>query len=205
MKFIHFKEKLQKLGLFSLSDIHVLDPEFHRNQLTEWLKKGYIKKLKKGFYFFSDVVMNDSFLHKAANKIYDPSYVSMELALAQYGFIPESVYGITSISTRKTKTIVTDIGTFFYRNIKPNLMFGYRLEKTPGTLYKMASPEKAVLDFLYFNNTLQHLSSIQEMRFNATEMRLILDWEICNRYLAIFNSTSLTQRFKKLKAYIQDA
>jgi predicted transcriptional regulator of viral defense system len=202
MKFIQFKEKLQKLSLFSLADIHILDPGFHRNQLTGWLRQGYIKKLKKGFYFFSDTVMDESFLYIVANKIYSPSYVSLEFSLAHYGFIPESVYAITSISTRKTKTIVTDIGTFLYRNIKTDLMFGYHLEKTSALTYKTASPEKTVLDFLYFNKTLGDLSSIQEMRFNVVEMQSKIDWEKCDRYLVAFNSPTLNNRFQQLKAYI---
>ena len=37
-----------------------------------------------------------------ANKIYSPSYISLETALSYYGLIPESVYALTSVSTRKT-------------------------------------------------------------------------------------------------------
>lgn len=205
MKFIEFKEKLKKLSIFSLSDINVINPEFHRNQLTEWLSKGYIKKIKKGYYFFSDVTIDDAFLYMTSNKIYAPSYVSMEIVLANHEFIPESVYGITAITTRKTKIITTDLGVFMYRNIKKNLFFGYNLEKRIDGVYKIASKEKAMLDFLYFNPNLESDLAIQEMRFNIQEIQSKMDWDLCKTYLKIFDSVKLNKRFKKFEGYIKDA
>jgi predicted transcriptional regulator of viral defense system len=205
MKYISFKEKLKELPIFSLSDIRIIAPKFHRNQLTEWMQKGYIKKIKKGFYFFSDCNVDDFFLNFAANKIYAPSYISMELALARYGFIPESVYGITSVSTRKTQTITSEISTFIYRNIKPSLWFGYQLEKNNFITCKIASPEKALLDFFYFNKTLQDFSAIEEMRFNIQEIQLKINWDICTNYLAVFQSNQLNKRFNLFKEYVLNA
>ncbi len=205
MKYIEFKKIFEKMPVFSLSDIHTISPAFHRQQLTQWLKKGYIQKLKKGFYFFSDRTIDDEIFNHIANKIYSPSYVSLELALSRYEFIPESVYGITSVSSRKTQTIVTPVGTFIYRHIKPELMFGYELRESANIHYKLAFPEKAILDFLYLNSDLHNPAAIEEMRFNTEEIQAIMDWNRCEQYLDIFQSQQLRKRFNLFKEHVTHA
>jgi predicted transcriptional regulator of viral defense system len=200
VKYADFKRLLGKMPIFSLSDIWPIATGFHRHQHTQWSQKGYIQKLKKGVYFFSDAVVDEAFLYGAAGKIYAPSYISMELALAVYGFIPESVYAITSISTRKTQTISTSIGTFMYKHVKPRLMFGYHLQKKDGLYYNIASPEKALLDYLYLNPRLSDSGAIREMRFNWEEMRTTLNSNVFNAYLNSFNSKEMNRRVNVLRS-----
>ena len=122
MRFMDFKEKLKPFSVFSLSEIRKVDSNFQRRRLNEWQEKGYIKKVIRGHYIFSDLELEESVLFEIANRIYKPSYISFEIALSYYSFIPESVYIITSASTRKTYRFSTSIGTFTYRMIKPCLL-----------------------------------------------------------------------------------
>ena len=115
--------------VFSLSDIRKVDPEFYRPRLNEWQAKGYIKKLRRGYYMFADLALNEQALFFIANRLYVPSYVSFEMALSYYGLIPEGVYLVTSVSTKKTSTFKTPIAQFLYKTMKPSLFFGYQLEK----------------------------------------------------------------------------
>ena len=62
-----------------------------------------------------------------ANRIYEPSCISRESALAYYLVIPEPVLGVTSVSSRKTRQFDSEWGRFSYRSIKPTLMYGYRV------------------------------------------------------------------------------
>ncbi len=125
MQYNLFKSSLKDFTIFSLNDIKQVDPRFHRRRLNEWQIKGYLKKVIKGYYIFSDLEFNENILFEIANKIYSPSYVSFEMALSYYDLIPESVYGITSASTRRTYNFKTSIAEFNYRTIKPQLHFGY--------------------------------------------------------------------------------
>jgi len=70
-------------------------------------------KLKRGLYVLNkhDRKINPS-LKLLANQFYFPSYVSMEYARNFYGLIPERVYQITSVSTRKTARFKNDLGEF---------------------------------------------------------------------------------------------
>jgi predicted transcriptional regulator of viral defense system len=103
MRFREFESKIRALPAFNLNDVRKLDPGFHRQQLTYWLNQGYIKPLAGGYYLLADREMDEMLLFMVANKIYEPSYVSLESALAYYEIIPETVFGVTSISSRKTK------------------------------------------------------------------------------------------------------
>ena len=127
MQYIELKESLKEFTIFSLADIERIDSNFYRRRLNEWQDKGYIKKIIKGYYIFSDLELSENILFEIANRIYSPSYISFEMALSYYHLIPESVYGITSASTRRTYKFKTPIAEFSYRTIKHNLFFGYNL------------------------------------------------------------------------------
>ncbi|MCJ7525291.1 MAG: hypothetical protein MUP71_08725, partial [Candidatus Aminicenantes bacterium] len=149
MQYLEFQNALKDFTVFSLADIRQAEPGFHRRRLNEWQEKGYIKKVIKGHYVFSGLELDERVLFEIANRIYAPSYVSFEMALSYYGLIPESVFGITSASTRKTSRFSTTLGEFLYRTIQPRLFFGFEIRRHGGKTFKIAQPEKAFLDFLY--------------------------------------------------------
>jgi len=169
MRYQELKDKLKDFVVFTLNDIRKTTPDFHRRRLNEWQDKGYIKKLRRGFYMFSDLSLNEQSMYLIANKLYAPSYISMEAALSYYGLIPEGVYTMTSISTKKTSKFMTPIAQFSYRSIKPSLFFGYKLEKYMGQSYKIAEIEKVLLDYVYFNPKMADELDFQGWRFNSED------------------------------------
>ena len=107
MYFQDFKAQLKDFQIFSISDIRKADPRFYPARLSEWQKKGYIKKLRRGYYIFADAILNEAALFLIANRLYMPSYVSFESALSYYGLIPEGVYSVTSACGKKTSSFGT--------------------------------------------------------------------------------------------------
>ena len=85
-----------------------------------------------------------------ANQLYQPSYVSLESALSYYGIIPEGVYAITSISSKKTQQFNNPLGHFMYHHIDPELFGDFVMQKDEfnNPVY-IASKERAIIDFLY--------------------------------------------------------
>jgi len=205
MQYLEFKEKLKEFLVFSLADVRKAAPTFYRSRLNEWQKKGYLKKIVRGHYAFSDAELNESVLFIIANKIYNPSYISFEMALSYYHFIPESVYEITSATSRKTYTFSTPFGEFFYRRIKPSLMFGYTLIPYRQYMVKIAEPEKALLDCLYINSRFRSENDFFEMRLNKDEILGQINVEKLQRYLALFQNQSLSQRTHQFLEYIHHA
>ena len=167
MNYLSLRNALRDFTVFSLRDIRRIEPGFHRRRLSEWQAKGYIRKVIKGFYVFADLPLEEMVLFEIANRVYKPSYVSLESALAHYQLIPESVFGLTSVSTRRTYHFSSDIAEFRFRTVKPELFFGYDLVSVHGKRVKIAWPEKAVLDFLYLNPRYRSAPDFESLRIDA--------------------------------------
>jgi len=150
-----------------------------------------IKKIVKGYYLFSDVDIDEGTLSAIANKIYKPSYISFETAMSHYRLIPESIYMITSASTRRTYLFETPVARFSYRTIKPALFFGYSL--LPGGI-KMAFMEKAILDYFYINPSVRTVNDFASLRVNREEMLSRLNKERLTEYMRRFNQKRLSKR-----------
>ncbi len=166
-----------KSPVFSRTDLALSGYSILDYQLSLWVKKGYLIRLKNGLYAFSretDKVRAES----VAFLLCQPSYLSLESALAWYGFIPEIVYAYTSVTARITRTFENHWGRFIYRHVKSDLFWGYVERKTEQGPYLIAEPEKALLDYFYLNlariNTDDDFDSI---RLNKDEMGKTLDKE----------------------------
>lgn len=204
MTFIDFQNQLSGYLVFSLQDARKVFSGFSYRQLDRWEKKGYLKKIKRGFYCFYSQQMDRNLLFYAANKIYTPSYVSLEMALKYYGLIPEEIFQITSVSAKKTAGFKTLIGNFSYRRIKPGLYWGYRLVDFGKQKILLAEPEKAVLDYLYINPKLKTADDFVEMRVNADEFKSQISPARLQKYLETFNNKALSKRVKVFLTTIQN-
>lgn len=111
------------------------------------LKKGVFVRLKRGLYALKRNFPSDFYL---ANRLYSPSYVSLDTALAYHRLIPEAVYAVTSITTKPTREFEVRGRLFDYRKIKKQAYTGYFPQKIEKEVVYLASPEKAIADFLYF-------------------------------------------------------
>lgn len=155
MQYDDFREKVKSYPIFSSQIFPYIaegKEKLLHDRISEWVKKGRVIKLRQGFYTLNDddrtVKVSRFFL---AQKIYFPSYISLETALSYYGFIPERVNDITSVTTRKTQRFANHFGNFTYNKITVSAFDDFILkEDENGYAFKIAVPEKALLDFLYF-------------------------------------------------------
>jgi len=211
MQFSTLKNRLKGFTVFSMMEIKKIDSCFHKQRLSEWQNKGYIKKVRRGYYIFSDLQISEQVLFVIANTIYQPSYISLEMALSLYGLIPESVYGVTSITSLKTINFKTSLGDFIYRSVKPDLMFGYELREisgdgnSGGQKYGLAEMEKAVLDFLYLNPHIKNLADFEGLRFNVLQFKETANMAKFQKYLEAFNSKALSLRVSEFIKFIEYA
>jgi predicted transcriptional regulator of viral defense system len=203
LKFRDFQRDAKDLPAFNLNDIRKFDPDFHRQQLRDWLNRGYVKSLAGGFYLLADAQVDENTVFMLANRIYEPSYISRESALAYYNVIPESVLGVTSVSARKTRQFDSHWGRFTYTSIKPTLMFGYHVVVREKTVkYKIASLAKAVLDYLYWNTRINSLDDFIGLRWNRQELSALVDNSLFLNYLKIFDNQALGYRVGLLMEYV---
>lgn len=207
MSFLEFKTVLKDYPVFSTRDVSKIYPYLHRRRLHEWESRGLLRRVLKGFYIFSDLQINESLVFIVANRIYDPSYVSLQSALNWYGLIPEFVPQVTSVSSRKTTTLKAEFGSFLYFSIKESLMFGYDLVLSKDGQYnvKMAYPEKALLDLLYLNPRLSSEDQFFELRINMELLNEMVDKNRFSQYVPLFENIAFEKRVKSFIKYIENA
>ena len=179
---------------FSRNDLLSLGQKIFGYQLHLWVKKGYLLKLRNGVYaFVKDRERIKS--EEIATLLYQPSYLSLESALALYGLIPEMVYAHVSVTARINRTFTNVFGTFIYRHLKAELFWGYTEIKTAHGHYLLAEPEKALLDYIYLNlSRIRSDADFENLRLNADVLKERLDADKFLKYLSAFG-------VKKMRAW----
>lgn len=190
------------LELFTTRDLAMLVPTGDRGlanlQLHQWARRGWVRRLKRGVFELAwpdPVILPDLFV---ANRLYEPSYVSLETAMFQHGLIPDVAAQVTSVTSGTTKRFVNYHGTFTYFSVTPEAFRGYGLVTVQGREVRLADPEKAVVDRIYFATRKgEHFVSLVE-RWNRSKIRK-LDRVKLYRYAGLFAGTAAKLR-ERLRA-----
>lgn len=199
MSFLEFKDKMFDLACFSINQVYAWQPDCDRNNLTRWVRSGYLVRLRQGYFTFSEYKKKPDYSFYFANRIYRPSYISLHTALAFYGMIPEAVVQITSVTSLKTASFRNDFWEYSYNTVKENLMFGYELKPmTDGRTIQFASPEKALLDLLYLYSFYDSEQELEELRLDEDYLHDDLNKDLLMDYCTRFQSKALDKRIKML-------
>jgi predicted transcriptional regulator of viral defense system len=156
MKYIDFSEKLLKLSLpvFTLREaLRILGYEYNtgRMQISRWAKMGHLVRLKNGLYALKGPLDRGEIPeYYIANRLYAPSYISLESALSFYNLIPETAFAVTSISPKLTRKFAILQTSYVYRSVQPRFFTGYVIDRQGSFSIRIAEKEKAVIDYLYF-------------------------------------------------------
>ena len=105
-----------------------------------------------------------------ANELHQPSYVSLQSALAHHGMIPEAVPVTTSVTSARPMEIDTPFGRHTYRHIRPELFFGYDgvpVHRDQEAL--LAGPAKALLDLVYLMPRGEEPEHLKSLRLEGIE------------------------------------
>ena len=86
-----------------------------------------------------------------AQRIHGPSYVSLETALSQHGWIPEAVHAVTSAALGRSRTFYTPVGLFSFTRVpQRSFLSGVRrVSVEGGGAFFLATPLKALADLVY--------------------------------------------------------
>jgi predicted transcriptional regulator of viral defense system len=203
MQYAEFRLKVKNYPVISGKLLKVLaaDAPGLKTNLHRWQKKGRVIRLRRGVYVLNQ---EDSRIRPSrlflAKEIYGPSYVSMEYALSVYGLIPEQTAAVTSICTKKTMSFKNKFGSFIYQHIKTSAFAGFEQEKDEaGLAYFMATPEKALVDFIYLNRN-RIKGDYKQVLLQSYRMQNLetLDFEKLHGYASLFENTKLEMILNKL-------
>lgn len=164
------------LKIFTLNElrrIFKVSNEALKHFLVRWIKRGKVLRLKRGVYCLKRNRPTDFLV---ANKLYQPSYISLEFALSYFGIIPESIYAITSVTSKPTRQFFCLEKQFVYLRIKKEAFGGYTTKNINNLTIFVATPEKAVADYFYFIllGKKKFNERIDWKKFNQVEVKRIL-------------------------------
>ncbi len=144
-------------GVFTQSDVAVSvdGTDFSRHGLIKRaMAGGEILNIRRGLYCLAPEFQKKPIsVYGLAEKVYGPSYISMETALSYHGWIPEAVYACTCASFGNGKEFKTPLGVFNYKRVPQHTFFlGVdRCEDKNDNVFFMASPAKALADYFYIH------------------------------------------------------
>ena len=191
MKFKDLYKLLEKYKyfIFSNKDLFLFFPDEKKDNIKNivyrWKNEKLIYVLKKGLYeltYPSDFNIPDLYI---ANKLYGPSYISLETALSNYSIIPQVSMAVTSITTKTTRKFKNKHGLFIYRTVKPESFLGYYVEKQGPFEILIAEPEKAFVDYLYFKIFIDNQTSLKNERIDK-DIISSLNKNKLRRYASIY-------------------
>jgi len=133
----------------------------HASQVLRRLSQNSsIISLKRGLWLIDK--KRDGFLLASYITAPFPSYISLQSALYFHEMIsqiPDTIYLITIARSSYVKTPIAD---FSLHHVNPNFFFGFDIH--PDSSIALASPEKALIDFLYLTpSTLKHFKALPEV------------------------------------------
>ncbi len=123
-----------------------------RDKIRAMLRASEIIRVKKGIYVFGEDYRRGPWSREIlANLIYGPSYISLDYALSYYGFIPERVVVVTSLTLSRSRRFETPVGLFTYRSLSRRK---YSIGIDQQTLdsdqhFLIATPAKALADKIW--------------------------------------------------------
>lgn len=170
------------------------------DKVAQLKQKGVLTSLRSGLYVYNPPSANKALLSYeiVANILLGPSYVSLDYALWYYGLIPESVYEITSVSTKRSAFFETVFGVFSYKQIKKKLFaIGLEIQSSSSGNFLIASKEKALCDKVYFTRGIDLRSKKAMLEFLEDDLRIDLD-ELVGFNVAVLESYAEVSRSKKI-------
>jgi len=149
-------------------------------------KKGIIERIIKGKYAFLFAEFND---FELANFLVNPSYISLESALSFYGILSQFPYTITSVTLLKPRKVIYKEKEYEFCHLKNKFFFGF----TKKNKFLIATPEKALLDELYFMAKKTRKIQIEDLDLSIINIRKF------KRMSQRFDFLPLKNLIKKLK------
>lgn len=149
-----------------------------RDKVRAMLKSGEIVRVKKGLYVFGQDYRRGPWSRQIlANLIYGPSYISLDYALSHYGFIPEKVEVVTSVTSSRSRRFETPLGLFTYRTLS---LRKYAIGIDQGTIepdqhFFIAAPAKALADKVWTDHRFTPRSAADFRTYLREDLRIESD------------------------------
>jgi predicted transcriptional regulator of viral defense system len=134
-------------------------------------KRGFLSRVSNGIYL--NKLVPDASPTDFVSALKPNSYVSLESALNHWGVSTQSPVSLTCVTTGKPKEYTTEEFAITLRTISKHLFWGFVEKTTRYSQYRIAEPEKALLDWIYLtlqSGSTPHLDEIELKPLNKQKL-----------------------------------
>lgn len=129
---------------------------YTKKSINKMVASGWLIRIRRGLYFISNLSTRGYLPlnpHVVAGLLVKDSYVSFESALHAASMLDQYTNRIISVSLVQSKSTIVQNHEYVYVKTLPSLYFGFKQEQMDGRAAQIATPEKAILDILYFHKS----------------------------------------------------
>ncbi len=131
--------------------------------LKRYTEKGLLFRIYRGFYAIKPINKLDP-LFLGIKALHKYSYVSTETVLMKHGIIQQLSNTITLISSKTSRFNIGE-NNYYCRQLSDNRLYNSIGITTNENGVKIASPDRAVADLLYFNPKF-HLDAFKQIKWS---------------------------------------
>ena len=175
MEYERFRDAVCQLPAFSLRDAVTLSGQSTPSisvHLNRWVRTGRLERLRRGLYTLNthdrQAPLTKAYL---ASLLVEPSYLSGVWLLSQLSVIPEAAFTITCATRGRRVRFENSYGRFAYYRLPEKAWFGFSSKETEGYYALYASPEKALLDSIYWSGETWDEKRFQQERLDANRLK----------------------------------
>jgi len=137
-----------------------------QNRIQMLAQAGWFLRIKKGFYMIimdlSSRSISDVSLLVISHALNKDSYISLDSALNYYGVFDQYSKNITAVNLKLSKNYKFQDNNFRFVKVAKKYYFGFEQVRVDGKIINMATREKALLDYLYLDNSFYSASLVFE-------------------------------------------
>ena len=145
-----------------------------RNALRRYELRELVERVSTKIYVNH---LNQQFSPRDLVNILRPeSYISLESALVEKGVITQSPSALTCVTSRYPQTFRSKSVNIVYRKISAELFWGAEVKATRFNKYRIADPEKALLDWIYLSRQEGLPTPLDELQLQPLQTAKLLDY-----------------------------
>jgi hypothetical protein len=137
-------------------------------------KKGFVERVSNKIYInkLAKEFRQQDLLHV----LRPDAYISLESALSEYGVTSQNPRVLTCVSPKYVRNIRSKTVNISFRKLKKDLYWGFSPKKTRYSIYNLAAPEKALLDWIYFRRSESLPLDMDEFVLNELDRTRLLEY-----------------------------
>ena len=144
------------------------------NALRRQERRGLVEHISRRLYV--NKLAHDFSPRELVGVLRPDAYISLESALAEWGISTQSPSALTCVTKGFPRKFRSPSVYILYRHIGQKLYWGFEQKRTRHGSYRIAEPEKALLDWIYLQRQEGLPTAFDELNLKS------IDWKKLHRY-----------------------